>query len=244
MSENKILSQADIDALLGGGASTPAPVPAATDASLPTVVNLTAPAPAPAPPPPPPQAPVLVAQPAAPANPTPPAYQPPPQPASVAPEAQASSPAAASPDLLARLERAEASLTRMREVEFTVRDLTQQLALMQGQFKHSFGASARQRLTCGACHTQGQVAVRVRCTSCGEEHWWGWWPKEPPLRAPPPHTARSPHFAQAPLNLTPRVPSSAHPGGARKAPPRPSSAAKPASPSPRATPRRNGASHR
>ncbi|MFC1956553.1 hypothetical protein ACFLWZ_08620 [Chloroflexota bacterium] len=28
------------------------------------------------------------------------------------------------------------------------------------------------------CGGKGEVAVSIKCTKCGEETWWGWWPKE------------------------------------------------------------------
>ncbi len=30
--------------------------------------------------------------------------------------------------------------------------------------------------TCGHCQSKGNVAVRIRCTGCGQESWWGYWP--------------------------------------------------------------------
>lgn len=31
---------------------------------------------------------------------------------------------------------------------------------------------------CQSCNAHGLVAIPIRCTVCGEESWWGWWPKE------------------------------------------------------------------
>jgi len=28
------------------------------------------------------------------------------------------------------------------------------------------------------CGTTGFVAIRVKCTKCGKEDWWGWFPKQ------------------------------------------------------------------
>lgn len=34
----------------------------------------------------------------------------------------------------------------------------------------------RKRFKC-SCGAQGWVAVNIKCTKCGREDWWGWWPK-------------------------------------------------------------------
>ena len=31
---------------------------------------------------------------------------------------------------------------------------------------------------CNSCDSEGLVAICVKCTECGREKWWGWWPKE------------------------------------------------------------------
>ncbi len=31
---------------------------------------------------------------------------------------------------------------------------------------------------CDSCNSQGQVAIYTKCTNCDEENWWGWWPKK------------------------------------------------------------------
>ena len=35
----------------------------------------------------------------------------------------------------------------------------------------------RERFTC-ECGAKGMLAVSIKCTKCGEESWWGWWPKQ------------------------------------------------------------------
>lgn len=31
---------------------------------------------------------------------------------------------------------------------------------------------------CSHCHSKGNVAIYVKCTSCGKENWMGWWPEK------------------------------------------------------------------
>jgi hypothetical protein len=32
--------------------------------------------------------------------------------------------------------------------------------------------------SCASCSSNGTIAVKVMCTSCGKENWWGYWPKK------------------------------------------------------------------
>ena len=31
---------------------------------------------------------------------------------------------------------------------------------------------------CTSCNATGTIAIKVRCTACGKENWWGYWPKK------------------------------------------------------------------
>jgi hypothetical protein len=35
----------------------------------------------------------------------------------------------------------------------------------------------RETFTCRSCAATQYVAERIKCTQCGEETWWGWFPK-------------------------------------------------------------------
>ncbi len=36
----------------------------------------------------------------------------------------------------------------------------------------------RDDFACESCGSRGFVAIPMRCTDCGSEGWWGWWPKK------------------------------------------------------------------
>ena len=40
------------------------------------------------------------------------------------------------------------------------------------------GYGLRKLFQCNQCDSRGNVASRIKCTTCGNEHWWGWWPKK------------------------------------------------------------------
>jgi DNA-directed RNA polymerase subunit RPC12/RpoP len=36
---------------------------------------------------------------------------------------------------------------------------------------------ARERISCNSCGSKGRIAVPIKCTNCGKETYYGWWPK-------------------------------------------------------------------
>ncbi len=170
MSDNTVLSQADIDALLGGnvaeeGEQTPSVIPHSPPAADP----------------PAPLAPAVVEAPPPPAA-TPPPTPTPPSPAAAVPPRRVAKPKAkaaakASAGLAARVKKLQ---VRSARLERTVARLEARLANLSQQLERSFGASASRHFTCESCGAHGNVATPVRCTHCGAETLWGWWPKQPP----------------------------------------------------------------
>jgi len=37
---------------------------------------------------------------------------------------------------------------------------------------------ARHGITCDCCGSKGWIAIRIKCTKCGRETYWGWWPEK------------------------------------------------------------------
>jgi seryl-tRNA synthetase len=44
--------------------------------------------------------------------------------------------------------------------------------------KETPGYGIRSFFTCESCGSSSFIAIPVRCTECGNEGWWGWWPPE------------------------------------------------------------------
>ena len=42
--------------------------------------------------------------------------------------------------------------------------------------KATLGYRAQNTYVCASCQTKGKVAACVKCTHCGQENLWGWWP--------------------------------------------------------------------
>jgi hypothetical protein len=36
-----------------------------------------------------------------------------------------------------------------------------------------------ERFECSSCRSKHLVAVKIKCTKCGAENWWGYWPQKP-----------------------------------------------------------------
>lgn len=165
---DQILSQEEIDAMLSGGAGGTKSAPASEE-------------PAAAPPP-------IVKQ--VPASPQPATPQ----------------PAATGPDpgtqmmldkLAEKLEDFGAALERINQLEKAIAETNSAIRQMRAEFqnfggqtqlinskvdgilanlKTTLGYRAQKTFTCNSCRTKGQVAAKVKCTVCGQENWWGWWP--------------------------------------------------------------------
>lgn len=205
--DNKVLSQEEIDAMLAGGSDdgddegdaeieapstppvperSPAPVAAETEpepepaAVAEAVAQPTAPETAPEPviipePPAPSPAPVLTPEPA------------PPAPTPAAPTATTLDNEALN-GLTERVGRLEAALAEsnnnMRQIRQEFQTFATQVQLigsrMEGvldNLKSTLGYRAQKTFTCTSCDADGDVAAKVKCTGCGKENWWGWWPQ-------------------------------------------------------------------
>ena len=73
----------------------------------------------------------------------------------------------------------EAKLESKREnqsAELQVLQLKEALKKITTNLKGTPGYGVRQSFNCEKCSDEGHVAVMYRCTKCGHERWYGWWP--------------------------------------------------------------------
>ncbi len=178
MSKDDILSQEQIDAILGealgitNSAPAPAPAPVKTSPAQPPT---SAPAPGPAPQQ---SAPVRQAAPAPPND----ATQ-----VMVTTLAKRVEHLEATLERMARLDTAvSATSDSVTKLEHEFRAILHQLQSIGGQVERivgdlnsTLGYRAQETFACKSCLVQRQVAARIKCTDCGEESWWGWWPQRP-----------------------------------------------------------------
>jgi hypothetical protein len=65
---------------------------------------------------------------------------------------------------------------RTNQSEQKIQQLKDEVAKIVTNLKGTPGYAGRQRFTCEKCNDHGHVAVQYRCTNCGQERWYGWWP--------------------------------------------------------------------
>ncbi len=54
---------------------------------------------------------------------------------------------------------------------------TQLKTITQG-LRNTLGYDIKKNFRCDSCGSEGAVALKIRCTQCEKENWWGWWPKD------------------------------------------------------------------
>ena len=102
-------------------------------------------------------------------------------------------------DLAQRVAKIEAAMGRLEELQKTVKDATAILRKQPRDFQSVVNElqevsaqveeiSEKLRSTpvydigesfqCNVCGSHGLVAIRVKCTGCEQENWWGWWSEE------------------------------------------------------------------
>jgi len=102
-------------------------------------------------------------------------------------------------DLAKRVARVEAAMVKSQQLEKTIaeakamanqppqdfrtvgnqlQELSVQVDGILEKLPSTAGYDIGKTFRCNSCDSQGMVAIRVKCTECGRENWWGWWPKK------------------------------------------------------------------
>lgn len=69
----------------------------------------------------------------------------------------------------------ETEILRTAVIDLTNRLTKMEMALAEAQ--RSKAPTMNQMFLCNSCQSQGLVAFSAKCTKCGKQTWWGWWPK-------------------------------------------------------------------
>jgi hypothetical protein len=72
-------------------------------------------------------------------------------------------------------------ISRNAESPITTRKiqiLGEELHKISTKLKGTPGYGVRNNFTCEECSDEGHVAIQYRCTKCGHERWYGWWPEK------------------------------------------------------------------
>ena len=102
-------------------------------------------------------------------------------------------------DLAKRVAKVEAAMVKSQQLEKTIaeakamanqppqdfqtvvnqlQELSAQVDGILEKLQSTAGYDIGKTFRCNSCDSQGMVAIRVKCTECGRENWWGWWPKK------------------------------------------------------------------
>lgn len=96
----------------------------------------------------------------------------------------AAAPSSSSPEEIEYLKKKVDDLARqmtktlglVQRLDIIEETMERQKALFALQKKHTW--NPRESFQCDSCNSSHLVALYVKCTSCGKETWIGWWPKE------------------------------------------------------------------
>jgi hypothetical protein len=77
-------------------------------------------------------------------------------------------------ELTAKIEHNQESAQTAQKVQ-KLNDELKKIAL---NLKGTPGYGIKNNFDCEKCSDHGHVAVMFRCTSCGHERWYGWWPEK------------------------------------------------------------------
>ena len=95
-------------------------------------------------------------------------------------------------ELLYRLSKLEAAVARqesgakpndinlvhMKAAVAQIKNIGSQVEVISEGLRGTAGYNVNKTFKCSSCNTVGIVAIRVKCNQCGQENWWGWWPKK------------------------------------------------------------------
>lgn len=73
---------------------------------------------------------------------------------------------------------AQASPAALKAAVQQIQNVSSQVEVISEGLRGTAGYNISKTFSCTSCGTVGVVAVKVKCTKCGQESWWGWWPKK------------------------------------------------------------------
>ena len=72
----------------------------------------------------------------------------------------------------------EVSASQMKTAIQQMRNVSSQVEIITEGLRGTAGYNLNKTFKCTSCKNTGMVAIKVKCTQCGQENWWGWWPKK------------------------------------------------------------------
>ena len=73
---------------------------------------------------------------------------------------------------------AQANPAALKAAIQQIQNVSSQVEVISEGLRGTAGYNISKIFSCGSCGSVGVVAIKVKCTKCGQENWWGWWPKK------------------------------------------------------------------
>ena len=70
------------------------------------------------------------------------------------------------------------SSVHMKAAVAQMKNIGSQVEVISEGLRGTAGYNLSKTFKCGSCNAVGIVAIKVKCNQCGQENWWGWWPKK------------------------------------------------------------------
>jgi hypothetical protein len=72
----------------------------------------------------------------------------------------------------------EVSMPQIKSAVQQMKNVSSQVEIITEGLRGTAGYNLNKTFKCSSCKSTGVVAIKVKCTQCGQENWWGWWPKK------------------------------------------------------------------
>jgi hypothetical protein len=73
---------------------------------------------------------------------------------------------------------AQANPAALKAAIQQIQSVSSQVEVISEGLRGTAGYNISKTFSCSSCGSVGVVAMKVKCTKCGQENWWGWWPKK------------------------------------------------------------------
>ena len=73
---------------------------------------------------------------------------------------------------------AQANPAALKAAIQQIQNVSSQVEVISEGLRGTAGYNISKIFSCASCGSVGVVAIKVKCTKCGQENWWGWWPKK------------------------------------------------------------------
>ena len=73
---------------------------------------------------------------------------------------------------------AQANPAALKAAIQQIQNVSSQVEVISEGLRGTAGYNLSKVFSCSSCGSVGVVAIKVKCTKCGQENWWGWWPKK------------------------------------------------------------------